>query len=85
MDAPRRQVGAELAGKVAGADVVRRHNHDRRTAEGVGVVGERGDQVGLDRSRGVGIRGFRGLCGSRQRTEIVIRVCELQQRPQCHL
>ena len=53
-DAARRQVGAELASEVSRA----RRRRERRPRRGLfaqrlGVLGERGDQVGLNRARGV--------------------------------
>ena len=84
VDSPRSQVGAQLACEVAGADVVRSDNHHRRGAQRVRIVGESGDQVGLDGRRGVGFDRLGPRRGSRERAECLIRGGELQQRAQCH-
>ena len=83
MDASRREVGAQLTSEVPGADVVGSDDHDRAFAKGRFVLGERGDQIRLNRSGGVH-RALVRVEGSAKRRVVAVVVGKLQGGPKRH-
>ena len=76
VDPPRSQVGAEVAGEVAGGDVVGGDDQRRAIGESVGVVEERREQVGANwvrgQDRGGGMAAGGGAGGRSQRAKALI-------------
>ena len=83
MNTARREIGAELPGEVAGAHVVGRDHHDRALSKGRFVLGQRGDQIRLNRSGGVDRAPIRAQ-GSAKRRVVAVVVGKLQGGPKRH-
>ena len=85
---PGRQVRVQLAGEVAGSDVVGRHEERRAAGQAIVRLDERGEEVRRDRGRRLGANGLAAGEGpassARQRAKPLVLVRYLKQWSQRH-